>query len=161
MEAVNLATSPLLIAQKTITLTGAGTYNIFQLTGSAIVTHIWGIVTVQIAAATTAACLDLFPTAGAAIQITSAAGTDISALPVGSVLNKGNTAATALTASSSALGYINEQAGLILAPCMLGQKTGVVTHIRFKATEGGTAGAIEWHIEWKKLNSTSLIIPAV
>ena len=76
------------IKRKSITLDGSTDYNLFVITGSVKIEYIWGHITQVIGAATTAVSLQLFPTAGAAIQITSLAGSALSAMPVGTIVSK-------------------------------------------------------------------------
>ena len=148
------------LIRKSITLDGSGTYNLFQVTGEVQINHIYGIVTTALPAATTAASLQLFPAGGAAIQLTSLAGSDISSLPVGSMINKAATAATAISVSNSTLGFLSEQTGLLLAIFAVGQKTGgIATYVRLNVTEVGTSGAIDWYCDWQPLSNDGFLAP--
>ena len=141
------------ILHKSITLTGALTYNLFQVTGTVRINFIYATVEVVLPAAVTAARLELFPDGGAAIDLTLAAGTDISAAPVGSFLAKTATAATALTLGDSTLGFLMEAAGFVLVPFAIGQKTGDIdTFIRFARAGAGASGQLDWHIDWEPLS---------
>jgi len=141
-------------------LDGSGTYNLFQITGIVQINHIWGHVTEAMPNNTTAASLQLFPAGGAAIQITSLAGTAFSNLPVGSMINKGLPAANAITVSDATLGFVNEQTGLIFATFVVGQKTaGIATYIRLNVTEAGTSGAIHWHVDWEPITDDGFVEP--
>jgi hypothetical protein len=133
-------------------LDGSGTYNIFQVTGNVRVNYIWGHVTELIPAATTAASLQLFPTGGVAIQLTSLAGSDISNLPVGSLIAKGQLAANAIDVGDATLGFLSEQSGFVFASFAIGQKTATNTYIRLNVTEGNADGTIHWHCDWEPLS---------
>lgn len=146
------------IAEKTNALDGSSTYNLFQITGSVLINYIWGHVTEAMPAATTAASLQLFPTGGAAIQLTSLAGSDISSLPIGSVLMKGGLAANAISVGDNTLGYLLEEAGFIFARFAIGQKTATNTYIRLNVTEGNTDGTIHWHCNWLELSDGATLV---
>ena len=146
------------IVEKTNALDGSGTYNLFQVTGSVLVNSIWGYVSEAMPAATTAASLQLFPTAGAAIQLTSLAGSDISSLPIGSVLMKGGLAANAIGVGDNTLGYLLEESGFIFAKFTIGQKIAVNTFIRLNVTEGNTDGTIIWKCNWLNLSTGATLV---
>ena len=145
------------IAESTCVLDGSGTYNLFQITGSVLINYIWGHVTEAMPAATTAASLQLWPGAGA-IQLTSLAGSDISSLPIGSVLMKGGLAANAISVGDNTLGYLLEEAGFIFARFAIGQKTATNTYIRLNVTEGNTDGTIHWHCNWLELSDGATLV---
>lgn len=138
----------------TTTLAGTTDYNMFTVTGSVKIHALWGVVTTIIPAATTAANLNLFPTGGAAIQLTSAAGTDISALPVGSVLLKNAAAASAIAALNNTLGALGETVPVAF---IVTKKTAVVTKIRLNVTEGNNTGAIKWYCLYEKISEDGLL----
>jgi len=141
------------------TLDGTGTYNICKITGVVQINHIYGVVETATPAGTTAASLQLFPTGGAAVQLTSLAGSNISSLPAGSMIEKAQAAANAISVSDNTLGFISEQVGLLFAKFAVGQKTGTVTHIRLNVTEAGTSGAIHWYVDWQSLSEDGFIEP--
>lgn len=138
---------------KPLTLDGSGTYDLFQITGVVYVGYIYGIVTTATPANTTAASLQLFPTGGAAIQLTSLAGSNISSLPAGSMIIKDLLAANAISVADNTLGFLSEQSGEVFASFAVGKKTGAVTHIRLNVTEAGSSGAITWFVNWVPLSS--------
>jgi len=143
---------------KSITISSALTYNLFKITGVVQINYIHGHVGTALAADVTAASLDLFPTAGAAIPVTSLVGTNVSSAVAGSMLAKTNTAATALTHSDATLGFVTEAVGLIFTTFTVGQKTGgVETHIRFKRAGAGTGGVIHWHIDWEPISEDGFV----
>lgn len=145
---------------KRIILDGSGTYNLFQVTDVVKIHHIWGHVETAIPLNTTAASLQLFPAGGAAIQLTSLAGSNLSSLPAGSLINKANTAAVAIAVSDATLGFLSEQTGLIFALFALGQKTGgIATYIRLNVTEAvPLGGEIHWHVEWSPITESSNLV---
>ena len=140
-----------------ITLDGSGTYNIYQITGDIEIERLRGVIETATPALTTAASWQLFPVGGAAVQITSLAGADISSLPAGSMLSKDNVVAQALTVSDNTNGFLNENLGFLFSPFAVGQKTGVVTYIRLNVTEGGASGAIDFVCEWKPVSDTGFL----
>ena len=146
---------------KTNTLDGSDDYNLFQITGVVQIDYLWGHVTTVLPAATTASSLQVFPTGGAAVQITSIGGTALSSLPVGSLISKDATAGTAIGVKSSALGFVYEPTGFIFAPFSIGQKLTVDTFIRHHVTEGNSSGAIHWHCKWTALTEGATVTPVV
>ena len=146
------------IKHKEIVLDGSGTYNIFQITGIVQINHIWGHITEATPVNTTAASLQLFPAGGAAVQLTSLVGSDISSLPIGSMINKGLPVANAIDVADATLGFLNEQTGLIFATFSVGQKAaGIATYIRLNVTEAGADGTIHWHADWKPITDDGLV----
>lgn len=143
----------------TNTLDGSGTYNLFQVTGIVRINFVYGIVETALPANTTAASLQLFPAGGAAIQLTSVAGSDISSLPVGAMISKGRVAANAIDVADSTLGFVEEQTGFIFARFSVGQKTGdIAMYIRLNVTEAAPlGGVIHWHVEWEPLSDDGWI----
>jgi len=145
-----------------ITLDGSGTYNLFQITGAIQVNLIWGHVTTALPILTTAASLQLFPAGGAAIQLTSLVGSDLSALPTGSLVIKDQLAAVAVGVGDSTLGFLSEQLGFIFSRFAIGQQTGgIATYIRLNVTEAAPlGGVIHWHIKWEPVTDGASLIPA-
>jgi len=150
------------LIHKSITLDGSASYNLFQVTGVVQINGIWANVSTALAADVTAAQLDLFPVGGAAIDLTLAAGPDISAAVVNSLLLKQGLAGVALAYGDATLGFLNETA--YVEPRQLfevGQKTGgIVTYIRFTQTGAGASGVLDWHVEWEPLSTDGLLVPA-
>jgi len=146
------------VLHKDITISGDLSYNLFQVTGTVRINFIYASVAVVLPAAVTAARLELFPTGGAAIDLTLAAGVDISAAPVGSFIAKTGTAASALVLGDSTLGFLTEATGFVLAPFVVGQKTGGVdTFIRLTRAGAGASGQLHWHIEWEPLSDDGFV----
>ncbi len=135
------------LLHKESTLAGAGDYDLFQVTGVVQINYIYGIVETQIAADTTGAYLNLFPTGGVAIEITdiTGAGRDISGAVVGSMVSKTALATVSLDLDSASLGFVAEVATNYrnaLKPFVLGQKTGGIdTFVRL--TVAGTGNRSE------------------
>jgi hypothetical protein len=138
------------VLHKSITITSALSYNLFKVTGVVKIRAIWGIISTAIGADVTNARLDLFPTGGAAIPLSSAAGVNISSAVTNSQLIKDGLANTALHLNDATLGFLNEVSGGDSEQSFdIGQKTGgVEMHIRFTRAGAGTGGVIDWHVDW-------------
>ncbi len=145
---------------------GAATFtdNLFTITGIIQINHIYGSVVTLISANVTVAYLDLFPTAGAAIEITDNGGTAISSIKVGSLITKEATAGTAIAVYDSDLGFVSEVAtnfNKSFKPFIIAKKDGAVTNIRFVyTTAGGATGRIHWHLEWRPLSDEASAVAA-
>jgi len=148
--------------RKSITLAGAGDYNIFKVTGTVQVNLIYGIITTAIAAATTDANLNLFPTGGAAIPITlgGGGGRDISSYTVGSYLSRIASATTMFAGNDASTGIALHTNGNIYSMFVCGQKTGIETHIRLSVAGAGGSGVILWVCDWEPLSDDGLLEPA-
>ena len=148
------------LSYKEMAFDGSAQYNLFQVTGIVYVSLIYAHVETATPANKTAASLQLFPAGGAAIQITSLAGSDISDLPAGSLIVKDNVVANAITVDDSTLGYISEQLGFLFSPFFAGQKVAIDTYIRLNITEAGPdGGLIHWHAIWTPLSDAGLLVP--
>jgi hypothetical protein len=143
------------------TIGGAGSVNLYQVTGIVKVHYIYGIVEVEIAADVTGAFLEL-DDAGATVDLTLAAGPDISAAPTGSYLGKVNVTGTALSYVSAATANISEQAlSPALAEFVVIQKTGgVATYIRMTNAGAGATGKIHWYCKWDKMSRDASLVAA-
>ena len=141
------------------TIGGAGSDNLYQVTGIVKVHYIYGIVETQIAADVTGAFLEL-DDAGATVDLTLAAGPDISAAPTGSYLGKVNVTGTALSYVSAATANISEQAlSGILGQVVVIQKTGGVdTFIRMTNAGVGATGRIHWYCKWEKMSRDATLV---
>jgi len=141
------------------TIGGAGSVNLYQVTGIVKVHYIYGIVDVVIDADVTGAFLEL-DDAGATVDLTLAAGPDISAAPVGSYLGKVNVTGTALAYVTSATANISEQAlSGILGQVVVIQKTGgVATYIRMTNAGAGASGKIHWYCKWEKMSRDATLV---
>ncbi len=143
-----------------VTLDGSGDYDIFTVRGEVKINHIYAIVTTATPAATTAANLQLFPAGGPAIQLTALAGSDISNLPIGSVISKDQAAANAITVADSTNGALIEAVGFIFAEFVVIQKTGgIATTIRLNVTEVGASGVLHFEAHWTPLSDDGALEP--
>lgn len=150
-------------ASKLLTFSGAGgaSANLFQITGI-IELMLFGEVKAALNADVDNVYFDLFPTGGAAIEITDngGGGVDISSAPIGSFLYKGDVATAVADYASSALGFIREntQFSPPTIPFTLGQKVAIDTFIRLTYSGVGTDGSIDFYALWKPLSSNGLLI---
>jgi len=147
------------ILHNEITLAGAGSYNIFQITGLVQINYIYGIVTTLLAAATTNARLELFPLGGAPIDITLLAGTNISSAPVGSFIVKDRVNTVAISYYTSVVGIVGENPAwpLPTKSFALGQQPAVNTFIRLTVAGAGGVGVIHWHVDWEPLSDDGFL----
>jgi hypothetical protein len=125
---------------KVITLSASeatASVNIFQITGTVYIERLFAIVTTATTLVNcTAASFDLFPTAGAAVQISAATGV-LSGVAVGTVITKTGLAADIFTVSDSVGAVVTEQgwAGSdVFNGFLVTQKIGVNTYVRFTYT---------------------------
>jgi len=168
MANINLYAPEYYLLHKNETLNngGANTYedNLFTITGIIQINSIYGYVITAISANVTVAYLDLFPTAGAAIEITDNGGTAISSIKVDSLLIKQAIATTAIGVYDSNLCYVAEVStnfNKSFKPFIVAKKDGAVTNIRFVyTTNGGATGRIHWHLEWKPLSDDGSAVNA-
>lgn len=137
---------------------------IFGVTGSIQVRALWGVVSTVLSSNVTAAHWREND-ATAQVVISAAAGTTLSALPVGSLITRQSVAAVALVASSSAAGAVQDPVAATapdsFMPFLVVQKTGsVATNIEFVYTTTNTpaTGAIDFYIEWRPLTPSSVLI---
>ena len=142
------------------TIGGAGSTNLYQVTGIVKVHYIYSIVDVEIAADVTTPFLEIDD--GAQVPLTLAAGPDISAAPIGSYIAKVNIATSALEYKSSAAATISEQAlSPALAEFVVIQKTGgVTTYIRMTNAGAGATGKIHWYCKWDKMSRSANLVAA-
>lgn len=142
---------PGIVVSKSLTLSASNTTAnppIFTITGTVLVNALWGVVTTVLGANNTAASFRINDQT-AQVALTAAAGTTLSAAPVGSVIIKSALAATALTLKSSAAGAVLEAGAAnetVFSPVMITKKTGAVTQIEFKytTTDTPTSGVIQF-----------------
>ena len=143
------------IVKTTKTFAGTGTITtpIFAITGDVLVKEIWGIVLVVLGNHT-AAYLQLND-AGATPDLTLAAGTILSAAPVGSRIAKTDLAGVAITYTAATTCAVTEPAARnmpIASEFKVLQKTGgVATNIEyiFSTTDApNTSGSIQFFVEY-------------
>lgn len=125
---------------KVITLSASGTtasVNIFQITGSVYVQRLYAVVTAATTLVNcTAASFDLFPTGGAAVQISAATGV-LSGVAVGTIITKTGLAADIFTVSDAVGAVVTEQgwAGSdVFNGFLVTKKIAANTYIRFTYT---------------------------
>ncbi len=145
---------------------GAGTFteNLFLVTGIVQIDYIYAEVEVAISADVDVVYLDLFPTGGAAIEITDNAGAVLDDIKAGSLISKQGVATDALVVEDSNLGFVSEQTGNYkssLKPFTVGKKNGAVTHIRMVYDTGGSAtGRVCWMVKWSPISDDGLLAVA-
>lgn len=155
--------SQILSNSKTFSATGAVSIPIFRVTGSVRFLRIWGVVTTVLNSNITAASFEMFDQT-AHTAITSAAGTTISAAPVGSMIAKTGLAATALTLKSAAAGALSEPGAVgefvTSSAFDITQKTGGInTDIQFLYTKdaGASSGVIQFFVEFIPLSADGAV----
>ncbi len=146
------------VLNKSLTLDGSASQNLFQVTGTVEILYIYGTVETALAADVTGAVLEFYDSA-AAVDITKTAGApDISSLPTGSYLAKISAATAILNATTSANGAIVENIGNIFSLFTLIQKTASADcFIRLTRAGAGASGVIDWHIEWRPLSDDGFV----
>lgn len=143
------------ISQKSQTLSGNNTTvttGIFRITGSILVTALWGEVTTDIGANHTAAAWRLNDQT-AQIYISAVAGTTLSAIKTGSIITRNRLAGTALTKMDNVAGVMvdpTEAFEPFFVPFLVVKKTGANTDIEYKytTTDTPTTGAILHNLGW-------------
>jgi len=155
------------IKNHTFVATGAVTtvVPLFTLTGSVMVTRLWGEVTTDIAAAHTAASWSLVETGGATIYLTAAGGTSLSSIKKGSIILKDGLVAATLTKIDNVAGAIKEPTTLqtmSFSPIILVKKTGAVTTVSYNYTSTGvpTTGAMRFFISYYPLSADGSLVVA-
>ena len=135
---------------------------IFGITGTVLVTGIYGVVTTVLGANHTTAYWRLNDQT-AQVSITASSGTTLSTLGVGTTIVKKGLAAAALTALDSAAGRISEPTTLetlYFSPFVAMQKTGgVATNIEYvySTTDTPTSGAITFYITFVPVSPNGTI----
>lgn len=143
-----------------ISLTGNNTtvsVPIFHVTGTVLVTGLWGVVTTVLGANNTAAYWRLNDQTNQS-DITLSTGTVLSAAPVGSTLVKKGLAAAALTLLSSSQERVSEPTTLetlYFSPFVAVKKTAAVTDIEFtySTTDTPTSGSIQFYASYVPLSA--------
>ena len=136
--------------------------NIFQITGSVYVTRLFAILTTKTTLVNcTAASFDLFPTAGAAVQISAATGV-LSGIAVGSVITKTGLAADVFNVADSVGAVVTEQgwAGSdVFNGFLVTQKVGVNTYIRFtySTTDAPINAQLTVYAEYRGIGGGELV----
>jgi hypothetical protein len=137
---------------------------IFTLTGSVMLTRLWGVVTTNIGVNHTAASWRLNDQT-AQVYLTAVGGTTLSAIKAGSVIVKDKLVAVALTKLDNAAGVVSETAtaGIpVFSPVVLVKKTAATTQIeyRYATTDTPTTGAIRFYASYLPISDDGALTPA-
>ena len=130
---------------------------LWRVTGTLLVTKLYGVVTTVLGANYTAAHWRLNDQT-ATVDITINTGTTLSAAAAGTLIYKEGLAAAALVASTSAAGRVEEpgSAGTSsFTPFIAVKKSGANTDIeyRYSTTDAPTSGVIQFFIEYVPLSA--------
>jgi len=167
-----IAEDHLYLAVKHVTINGNAAQifsNLFVVTGIVMVFYIYGVVeTAALAADVTDCYFDIFPTAGAAVEINKIVGAPaMSSFEVGSGIIKTQEAAqiaTALRANIAIFAEEDTDFKRVAKPFIAGKKSGAVTHIRFVYTTTTDlteeTGVIHFEAQWQPLSSDGALVPA-
>lgn len=135
---------------------------VFGITGTVLITGIWGVVTTVLGSNHTAAYWRLNDQT-AQVNITLNTGTTLSALGVGSTIVKKGLAGAALVALDAAAGRVSEPTTLetlYFSPFVLMQKTGsVATNVEYtySTTDTPTSGQITFYIQFLPVSANGTI----
>ncbi len=152
-------------ATKNITFTANGTIVkvLFTLTGSVMLTRLWGEVTTQLGTNHTAGAWRINDQ-GAQVYLTAVGGTTLSSIKPGSLIVKDKLVAVALTKITNAAGAILEsaEAGInIFTPVIITKKTAAVTQIEYRYITNNTSlGAIRFFASYLPLTIDGSLEPA-
>ncbi len=152
-------------ANKEVTFTTDGTVikALFTLTGSVMLTRLWGEVTTNLGSNHTAASFRLNDQ-GAQIYLTAVAGTTLSSIKAGSLIVKDGLVAAAVTKIDNANGAILEPAAVnqgSFTPIILVKKTAAVTQIEYRYITNNTSlGAMTFHASYYPLTEDGCLTPA-
>jgi hypothetical protein len=147
---------------KDITFTTDGTVvkALFTLTGSVMITRLWGEVTTDLGSNHTAASFRLNDQ-GAQIYLTAVGGTTLSSIKAGSLIVKDGVVATAVTKIDNANGAVNEGAALqtpFFTPVVVTKKTGALTQIEYRYITNNTSlGAMTFHASYLPLTDDGML----
>lgn len=167
-----IAEDHLYIATKHITVNenaAQALKNLFVVTGVVRVFYIYGIVeTAALADDVTDCYFDIFPTAGAAVEITKIIGAPaMSLFEVGSgIIKTQEVAQIATVLRANVAMFAEEDADFrkVAKPFIAGKKSGAVTNIRFVYTTTTdlteATGVIHFVAQWQPLSSDGALVPA-
>jgi hypothetical protein len=136
--------------------------NIFQIIGTIYIQRLFAIVTDATTLVNcTAASFDLFPTGGAAVQITAATGV-LSGVALGTVVAKTGLLTDPFTVSDAVGAVISEQTyegSGVFNGFLATQKLATDTFIRFTytTTDSPIAATLQIYAEYRPLNGGSLV----
>ena len=137
---------------------------LFTLTGSVMLTRLWGEVTTQIGTNHTIASFRLNDQT-AQVYLTAVGGTTLSAIKAGSIIIKDKLVAVAVTKLDNVAGVVSETAtaGIpVFSPVVLVKKTAATTQIeyRYATTDSPTTGAITFYASYYPLSDGGCLTPA-
>lgn len=155
---------PVISTSKAVTLNvnnTTGSIVAFTITGSIRVLQLYAVVSTVLSANITAAHWRLNDQT-ATIDISLAAGTTLSAAPVGSLIMRTGLAAAALTLKSNAAGAFQDAAAAgddVFTPFVIVKKTGAVTTIdfRYSTTDAPSSGVLTHVLVWQPLSSDAAV----
>ena len=136
--------------------------NIFQITGTVYIQRLFAIVTDATTLVNcTAASFDLFPTGGAAVQISAATGV-LSGITVGSIVAKTGLASDVFIVADAVGAVITEQTyegSDVFNGFLVTQKAATDTFIRFTytTTDSPINAKLQVYCEYRPLNGGSLV----
>lgn len=134
--------------------------SLFEVIGSVDILAIYGVVTSGLSAGLTVAYFNLWDGASE-VEITDNAGSDISSLPVGSVISKLDVATAVVDVIDSTNGVVSEDATYkqLRKEFNVTAKAGATTTIRFTYSAAGVAsGSIQFFIEYIPRSQGAIII---
>lgn len=143
---------------KAVTFTTDGTVikPLFTLTGSVMLTRIWGVVTTDLGSNHTAASLRLNDQT-AQVYLTAVGGTTLSSIKAGSMVVKDKLVAVAVTKIDNVAGAVTETAtaGIpVFSPVVLTKKTAAVTQIEYRYITNNTSlGAMTFYASYLPLTA--------
>lgn len=149
----------------TISLTANNTtanVPVFTITGTVMVTGLWGVVTTTIGANHTGGLFRLNDQT-ATVAIT-ASGVTLSALLPGTTFAKMGLAAAAATLFNNSAGRIGEPTTLetlVFSPFLAVKKTAAATNIEYQyaTTDTPTSGAIQFFCQWVPVSADGRVTP--
>lgn len=134
---------------------------LFTLTGSVMLTRLWGVVTTDLGSNHTAASFRVNDQT-AQVYLTAVGGTTLSAIKTGSVIVKDKLVAVALTKLDNVAGVVSETATAgvaVFSPVVLVKKTAALTQIeyRYATTQTPTTGAITFYASYLPISSDGIL----
>lgn len=145
----------------TCNTTGAQTDNIFTITGCVQVLELWAECTEATNATTLSTCYFDMYDGTSALELTDNAGTDCSAITVGSVILKSDVATAVLTKLANGAGALLDGAAnttRVFCPFIMIKKTGVATYIRFCFTgDASTDVDLKFYVKYLPVSADGSI----
>jgi|SRR5882757_3900640 len=152
------------VSRKSQTLSGSNTTvstALFGITGTVMVTGLYGIVTTDLGANNTAAYWRLNDQT-AQVNITLNTGTTLSAIKAGSTIVKKGLAAAALILLDNSAGRVSEPTTLettYFSPFVVMKKTAAATNIEFTytTTDTPTSGVLQHFLIWMPISADAAV----